>query len=181
MHKRRRWRRCDDGEDAFPRDSSEWSDNDGDGIGDNEDSDDDEDGTVDADDDFPLGQGLFENQDVGCKYNDAYFNVTVNYQGHNSFDEYTVVGTVPGADGAQWSVEFQNSTGSWSDTHSFDLGLGNSDLSDQISLRVVPAFVGSAHHSPQVTWSWSNSQQTRDTLPTRTDSGSPSDQRIGDI
>jgi uncharacterized repeat protein (TIGR01451 family) len=136
------------GEDAFPRDSSEWSDNDGDGIGDNEDSDDDEDGTVDADDDFPLGQGLFENQDLGCKYNDAYFNVTVNYQGHNSFDEYTVVGTVPGADGAQWSVEFQNSTGSWSDTHSFDLGLGNSDLSDQISLRVVPAFVGSAHHFP---------------------------------
>ena len=136
------------GEDAFPQDSSEWSDNDGDGIGDNEDSDDDEDGTIDTEDDFPLGQGLFENQDLGCKYNDAYFNVTVNYQGHNSFDEYTVVGTVPGADGAQWSVEFQNSTGSWSNTHSFDLGLGNSDLSDQIKLRVVPAFVGSAHHFP---------------------------------
>ena len=136
------------GEDAFPQDSSEWSDNDGDGLGDNEDPDDDEDGTIDIDDDFPLGQGLFENQDLGCKYNDAYFNVTVNYQGHNSFDEYTVVGTVPGADGAQWSVEFQNSTGSWSDTHSFDLGLSNSDLSDQISLRVVPAFVGSAHHFP---------------------------------
>ena len=136
------------GEDAFPLDSSEWGDNDGDGVGDNEDSDDDEDGTIDSEDDFPLGQGLFENQDIGCKYNDAYFNVTVNYQGHNSFDEYTVVGTVPGADGAQWSVEFQNSTGSWSNTHSFDLGLGNSDLSDQIKLRVVPAFVGSAHHFP---------------------------------
>ena len=101
------------GEDAFPLDSSEWSDNDGDGIGDNEDSDDDEDGTIDSEDDFPLGQGLFADQDLGCKYNAAYFNVTVNYQGHNSFDEYTVVGTVPGADGAQWSVEFQNSTGSW--------------------------------------------------------------------
>ena len=136
------------GEDAFPLDSSEWSDNDGDGVGDNEDSDDDEDGTIDSEDDFPLGQGLFENQDIGCNYNDAYFNVTVEYQGHNSFDEYTVVGTVPGADGSQWNVEFQNSTGSWSDTHSFDLGLGNSDLSDEIKLRVVPAFVGSAHHFP---------------------------------
>ena len=45
-------------------------------------------------------------------------------------------------------MEFQNSTGFWSNTHSFDLGLGNSDLSDQIKLRVVPAFVGSAHHFP---------------------------------
>ena len=96
------------GEDAFPLDSSEWNDNDGDGIGDNADPDDDEDGTIDSDDDFPLGQGLFENQVPGCKYNDAYFNVTVDYQGHNSLDEYTAVGTVPGADGAQWSVEFQN-------------------------------------------------------------------------
>ena len=136
------------GEDAFPLDSSEWGDNDGDGIGDNEDSDDDEDGTIDSEDDFPLGQGLFENQELGCKYSDAYFNVTVNYLGHNSFDEYTVVGTVPGADGALWSVEFQNTTGAWSNTYSFDLGLGNSDLSDQINIRVVPAFVGSAHHFP---------------------------------
>ena len=136
------------GEDAFPLDSSEWNDNDGDGIGDNADPDDDEDGTIDSDDDFPLGQGLFENQVPGCKYNDAYFNVTVDYQGHNSLDEYTAVGTVPGADGAQWSVEFQNSTGSWSNMHSFDLGLGNSDLSEIIKIRVVPANVGSAHHFP---------------------------------
>ena len=134
------------GEDAFPNDSTEWADNDGDGEGDNADNDDDGDGTVDSEDDFPLGQGLFESQVSGCKYNDAHFNITVDYEGHNSFDEYTVVGTVPGADGAEWSVEFQNSSGSWLNSYSFDLGLGNSDFSEVISLRVVPAKVGSAHH-----------------------------------
>ena len=41
-------------EDAFPRDSSEWNDNDSDGIGDNSDIDDDNDGFNDSEDYFPF-------------------------------------------------------------------------------------------------------------------------------
>ena len=41
-------------EDAFPRDSSEWNDNDSDGIGDNSDPDDDNDGFNDSEDLFPF-------------------------------------------------------------------------------------------------------------------------------
>tara|TARA_B100000902_G_scaffold106923_2_gene108778 strand:+ start:11890 stop:13260 length:1371 start_codon:yes stop_codon:yes gene_type:complete len=41
-------------EDVFPRDSSEWNDNDSDGIGDNSDIDDDNDGFNDSDDFFPF-------------------------------------------------------------------------------------------------------------------------------
>ena len=41
-------------EDAFPRDSSEWNDNDSDGIGDNSDIDDDNDGFNDSEDFFPF-------------------------------------------------------------------------------------------------------------------------------
>ncbi len=40
-----------DAEDAFPDDSTEWSDNDGDGIGDNADTDDDNDGLLDTEED----------------------------------------------------------------------------------------------------------------------------------
>ena len=136
------------GEDAFPNDSTETSDNDNDGIGDNEDSDDDNDGELDDVDDFPLGQGLPTSTAVGCKYQNAEFSISVEYDGHNSFDEYTVVGTVPGADGLDWNVHFQNSSGGWVDSATFDLGLSDSDLIEQINIRVVPANVGVAHHFP---------------------------------
>jgi len=136
------------GEDAFPNDSEETVDTDGDGTGDNADTDDDGDGDLDVDDDFPLGQGLPTNSAEGCKYQNAAFDVSVEYDGHNSFDEYTVVGTVPSADGVDWSVQFQNSSGEWLDSLTFDLGLTDSDLTEQISVRVVPANVGVAHHFP---------------------------------
>ena len=48
-------------EDSFPRDSSEWNDNDSDGIGDNLDIDDDNDGFNDSDDFFPFNS--LENSD----------------------------------------------------------------------------------------------------------------------
>ena len=48
-------------DDAFPRDSSEWNDNDSDGIGDNLDTDDDNDGFNDSVDFFPLDS--LENSD----------------------------------------------------------------------------------------------------------------------
>lgn len=134
------------GEDAFPNDSTESSDNDGDLIGDNADPDDDNDGDNDWEDDFPLGQGLSTNSVGGCKYQDVEFTISIEYDGHNSFDEYTVVGTVPGADGTDWKVQFQNSTGEWLETATFDMGLTNSDITEELSVRVVPANVGVAHH-----------------------------------
>jgi hypothetical protein len=136
------------GEDAFPNDSKETVDTDGDGTGDEADTDDDGDGFLDNVDEFPLGQGQPTNSAEGCKYQNAAFNVSVEYDGHNSFDEYTVVGTVPGSDGLYWSVQFQNSSGGWLDSVTFDLGLTDSDLTEQISVRVVPANVGVAHHFP---------------------------------
>ena len=136
------------GEDSFPTDSNEWSDNDNDGVGDNEDDDDDNDGFDDNLDDFPLGQGMPTSSASGCHYQSANFTVSVEYEGHNTFDEYTVVGTVPGADGMSWNVQFQNSSGQWVDSLTFDLGLTNSDLSEKINVSVTPANVGVAHHFP---------------------------------
>jgi hypothetical protein len=134
------------GEDAFPNDSTESSDNDGDLIGDNADPDDDNDGDNDWEDDFPLGQGQPTNSVGGCKYQDAEFTISIEYEGHNSFDEYTVVGTIPGADGTYWKVQFQNSTGEWLETATFDMGLTNSDITEELIIRVAPANVGVAHH-----------------------------------
>ena len=134
------------GEDAFPDDPTETSDNDGDGLGDNADPDDDEDGDPDSTDDFPLGQGLPTSTVDGCKYNNAEFTISVEYDGHNTFDEFTAVGTVPGADGLDWKVEFQNATGDWVGSADFNLGLSGSDLAEELNVRVVPANVGVAHH-----------------------------------
>ena len=137
------------GEDAFPNDSTETLDTDNDGVGDNKDNDDDGDGFLDDEDDLPLGQGLSTNSAAaGCKYQNAEFNISIEYDGHNSFDEYTVVGTVPGADGLDWNVQFQNSSGAWLDSTTFDLGLAGSDLTEQISIRVTAANVGVSHHFP---------------------------------
>ena len=136
------------GDDAFPNDPDEWNDNDGDGTGDNADPDDDQDGDLDEDDEFPMGQGLPTNSAEGCKYQNAAFTLSIEYEGHNSFDEYTAVGTVPGADGLDWDVQFQNSSGEWVNSLTFDLGLTNSDISEQINARVIPANVGVAHHFP---------------------------------
>jgi hypothetical protein len=61
---------CEDWEDHFPWDPTEWSDNDMDGIGDNQDPDDDNDGVDDLSDVYPLdgtewedrnGDGLGDN------------------------------------------------------------------------------------------------------------------------
>ena len=72
----------EDGEDAFPRDGSEWTDTDLDGIGNNADTDDDNDGVKDSGDAFPLdpsetrdtdGDGIGNNADIdddGDGYND---------------------------------------------------------------------------------------------------------------
>ena len=136
------------GEDAFPNDDTETSDNDGDGIGDNSDDDDDNDGDKDWEDDFPMGQGFSTNSVEGCKYETAEFDISIDYDGHNSFDEYTAVGTVPGADGTDWKVEFQNSTGAWLESAKFEMGLSNSDITETLSVRVIPANVGVAHHFP---------------------------------
>ncbi len=47
-----------------------------------------------------------------------------------------------------WNVQFQNSSGEWLDSTTFDLGLTGSDLTEQISVRVTAANVGVSHHFP---------------------------------
>ena len=80
-----------------------------------------------------------------CLFENAEFTIQIDYEGHNSFDSYQAVATVPGTDGIHWSVEFQNSTGSWNNSLSFDLGLEN-EVSKEIKIRVSPANSSVAHH-----------------------------------
>ena len=136
-----------DGDDKFPNDPSEWRDLDGDGTGDNADTDDDNDGDLDSVDEVNIFTGS-DNSPPGCKYTNAEFTISIDYEGHNSLDEYTVVGTVPGADGMLWDVQFENasSQGDWLDSISFEMGLNNSALVEEVRVRVVPANVGEAHH-----------------------------------
>tara|TARA_Y100000588_G_scaffold116726_1_gene127800 strand:+ start:24809 stop:34276 length:9468 start_codon:yes stop_codon:yes gene_type:complete len=83
-----------------------------------------------------------------CQYEVAQFTLSIDYEGHNSFDTYVVTGTVPGMDGIFWKVEFENSTGDWQESISFDMGLENVETST-INVRVTPANSSVAHHFPE--------------------------------
>ena len=83
----------------------------------------------------------------GCTYQNAEFTLRADYDGHNSFDSYRVSGTVPGMDGLNWKVEFENGTGNWNESLSFDMGLDN-EIYKSIKIRVTPANSSLAHHFP---------------------------------
>ena len=80
----------------------------------------------------------------GCEFEMAEFMISIHYDGHNSFDTYDAVATVPGTDGILWNVEFQNSTGNWTQSLNFDLGLDNENQRE-ILVRVTAANSSYAH------------------------------------
>ena len=79
-----------------------------------------------------------------CVFEMAEFMISIHYDGHNSFDTYQVVATVPGTDGILWNVEFQNSTGNWTRSLDFNLGLENENQRE-ILVRVSPPNSSYAH------------------------------------
>ena len=82
-----------------------------------------------------------------CNYDSIDFSLNVEYLGHQAFDSYSVTAVVPGADGPEWSVEFKNSTtGEWSSSASFDLGLQNSLALNGFDVRITPPNASIAHH-----------------------------------
>ena len=88
------------GEDAFPNDPDEWNDNDGDGTGDNADPDDDRvTAILTRMMNSRWGRAYQQTPLRGANTRTQRFTLSIEYEGHNSFDEYTAVGTVPGADG----------------------------------------------------------------------------------
>ena len=84
--------------------------------------------------------------DSDCDYKSAEFSMRIDYDGHNPFDSYSVTASVAGIDGALWKVEFQNSTGSWNDSATFDLGLDNAMSIENFKVRVTPANKSNTHH-----------------------------------
>ena len=83
-----------------------------------------------------------------CNYHSAQFTLSVTYDGHNPFDTYLVTATVPGIDGLDWIVEFQNLSdpeGDWLDFTTISMGLDN-DTSAELTIRVTPANNSVAHH-----------------------------------
>jgi len=81
-----------------------------------------------------------------CDYKSAEFLMRIDYDGHNPFDSYSVTASVAGIDGTLWNVEFQNSTGSWNESASFDLGLDNALSVESFKVRVTPANKSNTHH-----------------------------------
>ena len=79
---------------------------------------------------------VFNNTSGG--YESIEFTWAIEYLGHESFDDYTVVASVPGTDGNHWLVEFHNGSGQWNTTASFEMGLENALLFDDLHMRVTP-------------------------------------------
>ncbi|SVC73263.1 uncharacterized protein METZ01_LOCUS326117, partial [marine metagenome] len=73
------------------------------------------------------------------------FVVGVDYLGHESFDLYSVEGSVPGTDGGDWLIEFHNGSGVWNKTTTFEMGLDNTLNFSNLNVRVTPANQSTAH------------------------------------
>jgi asparagine N-glycosylation enzyme membrane subunit Stt3 len=84
--------------------------------------------------------------EVDCDYSPAEFTLRIDYSGHNPLDTYDIVGTVPGTDGNLWLVEFENGSGGWNSTVSFEMGLDTAEVIDNFRVRVTPANRSQAHH-----------------------------------
>ena len=81
-----------------------------------------------------------------CTYDAVDFNLNLNYIGHQSYDNYTVNGIVPGADGVNWTVEFKDDSGNWNSSTSVEMGLENTLSINDFEVRITPAKVNTAHH-----------------------------------
>jgi hypothetical protein len=84
--------------------------------------------------------------EADCEYSPAEFTLRIDYSGHNPLDTFDIVGTVLGTDGNLWLVEFENESGSWNSTASFEMGLDTAEVIDNFRVRVTPANRSHAHH-----------------------------------
>ena len=73
------------------------------------------------------------------------FTLEVNYLGHESYDLYTVGGLVSGTDSAEWSLQFDNGSGEWNTSTQFEVGLDNSQMFNDLNIRVVAPNQSVAH------------------------------------
>jgi hypothetical protein len=73
------------------------------------------------------------------------FIFAVDYLGHESLDSYSVGALVTGSDSADWVVEFHNGSGDWNISTTFDIGLDNSVLFNDLHIRVTPAEQNVSH------------------------------------
>ena len=82
--------------------------------------------------------------DVGLVVDDAdgftsvEFTLGIDYLGHEPFDVFTVGGIVSGSDSTEWTLEFSNGS-NWSTSTQFEVGLDNTQIFDDLSIRVTPA------------------------------------------
>ncbi len=81
-----------------------------------------------------------------CIYDPVFINLSLEYLGHQSYDNYTVNGFVPGADGSLWLVEFKQEDGTWAPNTFIDMGLDNSVSIINFEVRITPPTVDEAHH-----------------------------------
>jgi hypothetical protein len=78
-------------------------------------------------------------------FDSVEFIISVQYMGHESFDTFHITSDVPGSDGKDWIVEFNNGSGDWNATSAFDTGLENSLQSLEFTVRVTPPNQTIAH------------------------------------
>jgi hypothetical protein len=78
-------------------------------------------------------------------YDQLEFTIGVEYDGHEPFDTYSVVGMVSGTDSNNWVVEFHNGSGDWNLTTDFHMGLEHILNFSNLNIRVTPANQSIAH------------------------------------
>ena len=91
------------------------------------------------------GYDVYTEENGAGGFDSVEFIVAAEYLGHESLDTFHISYEVPGSDGQDWVVEFNNGSGDWNSSMIFDMGLENSLNSSEFIVRVTPPNQTIAH------------------------------------
>ena len=97
------------------------------------------------------GYDVYTEQNDTGGFESVEFVLDAQYLGHESIGTYSMSYDVPGTDGQDWVVEFNNGSGNWNSSSEFDLGLDGME-NVQLYVRVTPPNQTVAHSFEMGHW-----------------------------
>ena len=69
-------------------------------------------------------------------YDPIFVEVVIDYEGHETSDEFNIRATVPGTDSAEWAIQIDNGSGEYTDSTTLLMSID--DDQKTISVKITP-------------------------------------------
>ena len=79
-------------------------------------------------------------------YDPIFVEVVIDYEGHETSDEFNIRATVPGTDSAEWAIQIDNGSGEYTDSTTLLMSID--DDQKTISVKITPPNSTVARHFP---------------------------------